>query len=233
MKRFLLLFALFATFASADLLQNQKVYSATNILKNFACDSAITPQTENIEQIKAIAIISGLKKTAAVASVQSGEGIFVIKQHNGEWSDPLFFDYKGLGLGIQAGYEVSDIVLLFKSSRSFKNFTDGQKTLEFNVGATFINGGGMGFSTDLPEISAHIVTSSDKRGMYFGASIDSAKFIISNQSNNDYYERIYDYEDILNGSPKDTKYTKALKDVLNKYFGNKHDFSCCEHLNEK
>lgn len=52
----------------------------------------------------------------------------MLKNHDGQWSDPLLFDYYGIGAGAQAGYSSSDVVMLFKSSRSFKNFS-GQMTL--------------------------------------------------------------------------------------------------------
>ncbi|MBF6669164.1 hypothetical protein CSPB12327_03265 [Campylobacter sp. RM12327] len=47
---------------------------------------------------------------------------------------------------------------------------------------------------------------------------------INDQDTNDYYERMYDYEDILNNSPKDSVQTKALKKILEKYFGTEHNF---------
>ena len=38
------------------------------------------------------------------------------------------------------------------------------------------------------------------------------------QDTNDYYERMYAIEDIYNNSPKDSRYTKKLKEIINKYF---------------
>ena len=45
-----------------------------------------------------------------------------------------------------------------------------------------------------------------------------ALIVVDKEATYDYYDRMYDMEDIYNNSPKDSRYTKTLKEVLNKYF---------------
>ncbi|ASM34902.1 putative secreted protein [Campylobacter sputorum subsp. bubulus] len=224
MKKLLLIATFLVSFLNADIVQNQRVYAATNLLQDFAIDKKITPNSKNMKNVRAIAIIPGLEKGGAVLSFQGGKGIFVMKNHDHTWSSPLFFDYRGAGLGLQLGYQSSDVIMLFYTSRSFKNFFDSQITLEANANATFVNGVGSGYKNEMGELATYIRSSSDNKGVFVGASIDSAMMRINNQDTNDYYERMYDYEDILNNSPKESVQTKALKKILEKYFGTEHNF---------
>ncbi|WP_033915556.1 lipid-binding SYLF domain-containing protein [Campylobacter sputorum] len=224
MKKLLLMVVFLVNLLNADIVQNQKVYAVTNLLQDFALDKNISSNDKNMKNVKAIAVIPGLKKGGAVLSFQDGKGIFVMKNHDNTWSSPLFFDYKGTGIGLQLGYQSSDVVMLFYTSRSFKNFFDSQLTLEANADATFVNGVGSGYKNEMGELATYIRSSSDNKGVFIGASIDSAIIRINNQDTNDYYERIYDYEDIINNSPKESVQTKTLKKTLEKYFGTEHNF---------
>ena len=48
--------------------------------------------------------------------------------------------------------------------------------------------------------------------------IDLGRITINRQDTNDYYDRMYDLEDIYNNSPRDSKYTLKLKEIISKYF---------------
>ena len=65
-----------------------------------------------------------------------------------------------------------------------------------------------------------MVTPGEQTGVYLGISIDHGRITINDQLTNDFYERIYDYEDILNDSPRANKYAKRWKETMRKYFTN-------------
>lgn len=224
MKKLLVMMTLLVSFLSADIIQNQKLYSVTNLLQDFALDNNITPAKKNMKNVRAIAVITGLKKGGLVLSIQEGKGIFIMKNHDNTWSSPIFFDYRGAGIGLQLGYESSDVVMLFYTSRSFQNFFNSQLTLEANANAALVNGVGSGYTNEMGELSTYVRSSSDSKGVFVGASIDSAVISINDQDTNDYYGRIYDYEDIINNSPKESVQTKALKKILEKYYGTELNF---------
>ena len=204
----------------ADVSANQEVIAATNVVKSFAHDKNFGASVQSIKNAKAVAILTDVKRLAAGASIQYGDGIFSVKDENGEWSAPIFIKYRGFGAGVQAGYETSDIVMLFQTTKSYQDIFNGMETLEVNAGATVVEGYRSGAATDFPDISAWMVSPGEQTGLFVGASIDRAKIVIDDQLTNDYYGRIYDYEDILNDSPKASKYTKNLKETLTKYITN-------------
>ena len=73
-------------------------------------------------------------------------------------------------------------------------------------------------TSDLPEISAFAEERGKTSGAFVGVSLDVARLKINIQDTNDYYERMYDFENIYNNSPKASKYTLKFKEIISKYF---------------
>ena len=204
--------------AFADFTQNQKVKTSLNILNDFGVNNEKNKKY-NLKDVTGIAIIPSMVKSGFIFSGHDGKGIFVAKNDDNEWSAPIFVDYKGVGFGAQAGYKSMDVVLLFKTSRSWAGLVDGKGTIDLSVDAAFLAAGEQaGALTDLPEISAWVVESGKGNGLFLGVSINTSMMVVNNQDTNDYYERIYDISDIYNNSPKDSRYTQKLKEVIEKYF---------------
>lgn len=227
MKKLLVFLFAFCIGANADVLQNEQVYAAANVLKSFGCTPNKSITKDQLKHVKAIAVLTDVTKAGLVASVQSGNGVFSMRDLNGNWTSPIMIKYRSFGAGVQVGVESTDMILLFQTSKSFRDIFEGENTIGLNAGASFIEGGSTGVTTDLPELSAWIVNPGESTGVYVGASVDFGRLTIDDQATNDYYERIYDYADILNGSPKDTIYTKMLKKALNTYILNDgSDYQC-------
>lgn len=226
MKKLLIILA-FCLCANADVFQNQQVYAAANVVNSFGCEANKTLSEKYIKNAKAVVILTDVTKTGFIASIQSGNGVFSMKTENGDWTPPIMVRYRGIGAGLQAGHQSTDIVMLFQTSKSFRDLFVGQDTLEIGAGASFFEGKSAGVVTDIPEVSAWMVKPGEVTGIYLGASIDFGRITIDNQATNDYYDRMYDYEDILNGSPRDSKYTKILKYSLSKNLGKERTYGTC------
>ena len=203
--------------ANADVAANQELYAASNVISSFAHDNNFSIPADKVLNAKAVAILTDVKRSAAVVSTQYGDGVFSVKDENGNWSAPIFIKYRGFGVGVQAGYETSDIVMLFQTTKSYQDIFNGTDTLELNVAGSVVEGKRGGAATDLPDISAWIVSPGEVTGVYLGVSLDIGRITIDDQLTNDFYDRIYDYEDILNDSPRDNKYSKIFKSTLKKY----------------
>ncbi len=216
---FFLVFAL-ATSSFADLKQDQMVSTSVQILKIFNQDYNGSnphfklPKRFTRDRIKAIAIIPDLVKSGLLASGLEGEGIFCLRNNDGSWSDPLFIKIKGFGLGVQAGYQSSDAILLFDNTRSYTGLFDGTDTISIGADAAIAGGKGKRYNTDAPKIAANILGLGRSNGFFMGVSVENSRISIADQNNIDYYRRIYLTKDIINGSPRDSKLTKTLKRTL-------------------
>ena len=209
--------ALCVNFADADIIQNQKVKNAINILNAFGRKNLA--QGNKFNDVKAIAIIPDVTKAGLVVSTASGNGIFIAKNDDGEWSSPFFINYTAGGIGAQAGISSADTVIFFKNSQAYAKLFDGKDTINLSAEATPGTGAKASITTDLPEISAFIAEKDSRTsGVFIGVGIDLGRITINRQDTNDYYDRMYDLEDIYNNSPRDSKYTLKLKEIISKYF---------------
>lgn len=236
MRKLLLasLVTFFAISANADVTQNQQVYAAANVIKSFACANNLSIPASYVKNAKAVAILTDVKRAGAILTTQYGDGVFSAKDEYGNWSAPIFLKYRGFGVGPQVGYESSDIVVLFQTTKSYQDLFTGLETLEINAGAALGDGGVRGGrATDIPDVSAWMVSPGEVTGIYLGASVDLGKISIDDQATNDYYERIYDYQDILNDSPKASKYTRMFKGTLAKYLGDVRYYYECKNCKDK
>ncbi len=208
----------------ADLKQDQIVSTSTFILKVFNKDYDGTrpdytlPKRFERKNINAVMIIPDLVKAGLVVTGQKGDGIFCIRNSDGSWSDPLFVTYTGFGVGVQAGYISNDAVMLFQNRRSYSALFEGDRTLEIGGNASINGGESRHHASDLPQLAANIFAVGRSDGVFLGMDISSARLKINDENNIDYYHRMYEDRDIVNGSPKDSRYTRELKRVLRATF---------------
>lgn len=206
--------SLFFSVTNADVTQNQMVKNAINILNGFLQGE----HKDKLKDAKGVIIMPDLVKSGVGLALSNGKGVFVAKNDDGGWSSPFFIDYHGVSAGIQAGYSSSDVIILLKNSRAYKKIFEGDDTISLKATAAIINKGQTAAATtNLPEISAYILERGKSSGAFVGASLDISRVGINRQDTNDYYERMYDYEDIYSNSIKESKYTKKLLETLSSF----------------
>ena len=181
MKKILTLLFLIGSFfalnLNADVIQNQKLKNAINILNAFGTRN-LKPNTK-FTGIKAIAIIPDVTKAGAIITGSKGKGVFIAKNAS------LF---------------------------------NAKDTISLKAEATGGVGNEVAIASDLPEISAFVEERGKTSGAFVGVSLDVARLKINAQDTNDYYDRMYEFEDIYNNSPKASKYTIKFKEIISKYF---------------
>lgn len=220
MKKILTLLFLIGSFfalnLNADVIQNQKLKNAINILNAFGTRN-LKPNTK-FTGIKAIAIIPDVTKAGAIITGSKGKGVFIAKNDDGEWSSPFFVNYTSGSIGLQLGYSSADMIILFKNSEAYASLFNAKDTISLKAEATGVVGNEVAIASDLPEISAFVEERGKTSGAFVGVSLDVARLKINAQDTNDYYDRMYEFEDIYNNSPKASKYTIKFKEIISKYF---------------
>lgn len=134
-----------------------------------------------------IAIIPGIIKAAFFLGGRYGSGILMVHSKEGGWSNPVFFRLVGGGFGWQIGVQSTDVILVFKSSRSIDGITKGKFTLGADAS---IAAGPVGRSveaaTDM-QLKAEIYSYSKNRGLFAGVSLEGAVMQIDNDANAAFY----------------------------------------------
>lgn len=199
--------------------EERKVETATEVLTDIMSipEKDIPPSL--LRNAHGIAIIPGVIKVGFIVGGRYGKGIIAVRTKDGEWSNPAFLTLGGGSIGWQIGAQSTDIILVFKSSKSVENMGHGKFTLGADAS---IAAGPMGrhaeASTDIL-LKAEIYSYSRSRGLFAGVSLGGAILHIDNKSNTAFYgkEDISTDDIFANKKIKAPDAAKELRRVLSKY----------------
>jgi lipid-binding SYLF domain-containing protein len=136
-----------------------------------------------LEKALGIAVIPNVVKAGAGIGGFMGQGVLSVRMNNGCWSYPSFISFRGASVGLQAGGQNADIVLVFTSKKSIEEFSDGKLVLGTGVSAE----AGPVSAKASETKSADIYTYTRSRGAYVGASLKGASVDIDTNANENYY----------------------------------------------
>lgn len=123
-----------------------------------------------------VAIIPKVIKAGFILAGRGGHGVVMAKDKTGKWGPPTFINLGGGSLGLQAGVESTDVVLVFRSRKTVESIIDGGTKLTLGGNAS-IAAGPIGreaaAATDL-KLEAEIVSYSRSRGLFAGVSLSGA-----------------------------------------------------------
>lgn len=194
MKKILFLFVLLASvqFTYAQDKEQDRlddVYEVLKELQDLPNDDEEGIPYALLEKAEAVVIIPKLKKGGLVVGGKFGRGIAMIKNKDGQWSDPAFLKITGGSLGFQVGYTSSDLFLIFKSSKTLRKLTSGKG--KFTLGgdvavAAGPHGRTASANTDL-DFKAEIYSYSKSRGIFAGVSLDGSELKLDKKANTSFY----------------------------------------------
>lgn len=221
MKKVLVLLLLSCAFLTsvlnAGMEQERRVLTATKILQEalFAPKTGITKEV--LHNAKAIAVFPNTTKAAFFVGGRIGDGIISIKGEDGNWSDPIFMSLKGLSLGFQAGFQSSDIIMIFKTQRSIDGLSTGKITLGIDAGVVVAAKGAKGGAKTDEKLAANIQTFGKSSGLFIGVSLSGTSLHVSDNDDFDYYDTIVYVNDILtHDKVKNKPESEAFKKALNR-----------------
>jgi lipid-binding SYLF domain-containing protein len=170
----------------------------------------------------AIAIVPGVIKASFLVGGRFGRGILVVRDQNGNWSNPIFLTLGGGSFGFQAGAQATDLVLVFRNRGSLDGFLAGRG--KFTIGADASAAAGpigrtLSAGTDV-RLASEILTYSRSRGLFAGVSLDGSALALDWQANVAYYGKVLGPGEVLAGAEVPVPPSAAkLKAWLNHYTG--------------
>lgn len=198
--------------------EEKKVNDAAAVMSEIMAipEKGIPP--ELLRNAEGIAIIPGLLKAGFVIGGRYGTGVVAVRRSDGRWSNPTFVYLAGGSFGLQIGAQSTDIVLVFKTSRSI----DAMKRGKFTLGAdASVAAGPVGrhaeAATDIM-LKAEIYSYSRSRGLFAGVALEGAALQIDDNANIDFYNKpAVSVDDIFAGKVKAPAAAGNLRKVLEKY----------------
>ena len=169
-----------------------------------------------LDEAKAIVVVPDTIKAGLVIGGRRGHGLMSVKTPEGTWSNPVFVNLTGGSIGLQAGVQSSDVVLVFRNDRSLDSIVNGKFTLGADAGvAAGPLGRNAATATD-GQLKAEIWSWSRARGLFAGVAIDGAVLSIDDAANEAAYGRDTTprmvFEGRTQGRPSDA--IVAFRDLL-------------------
>ncbi len=173
--------------ARAETPEEQRLTDATEVLEQLAAipENGIPPAL--LGSAYAVAVIPNVVKVGLVVGARWGRGVLVVRQPDGQWSQPTFLSVTGGSVGWQAGAQSSDLILVFKNRRGVEGITNGKLTLgaDASVAAGPV-GRYTSASTDI-RLRSEVYSYSRTRGLFLGVALDGAALSIDQSANAAFY----------------------------------------------
>src|SRR5207342_2068154 len=121
--------------AMAGTAEDARAQNAVRVLTDIQAipESAIPDKL--FDEARAIVVVPDSLKVGLVLGGRRGHGVVSIKNPDGSWSNPSFVKLTGGSIGLQAGVQSSDIVLVFRGERGLDSIVNGKVTLGADAGA--------------------------------------------------------------------------------------------------
>jgi lipid-binding SYLF domain-containing protein len=218
MKAIFLVFAALlgacSTFGSgSDGLQSD-VDQAVAVIERFEAipEKAIPPAV--MRAARGVAILT-VTKVGFIGSVRGGTGVVVARIDKG-WSGPSAIGTGGIGAGLQAGAEVSELVIVLNTPAAVDAFSKGGNvTLSAALGVAAGPVGRTAEAGVAPQ--AAMYTYSRSQGLFAGISLEGTVIATRDEANEAYYGRPVTPREILSGKVQPPQGAKKLQQVLSKY----------------
>jgi lipid-binding SYLF domain-containing protein len=181
--------AVSATGAHAQAREEGKLLLASQVLEEQRDDGDRRIPGWLLERAYGIAVIPDLTKIAFFAGGRRGNGVLVIRDKDGRFTNPIFVTLTGGSFGFQWGVQSTDIVLVFTSRKGIEGITGGKVTLG---GDASVSAGPVGressASTDMT-FKAEVYSYSRSRGVFAGLAIDGSVISIDDDENDAFYRK--------------------------------------------
>ncbi len=115
--------------------EQEKIDASIKVLQDFnQMKESIPKQLMDITQ--GIIVVPKLINAGFVVGGKRGKGIAMVKLEDGTWSNPVFVTITGGSVGLQAGVQAVDLVLIFKSRETLQDIGNGSFTLGGDISVT-------------------------------------------------------------------------------------------------
>jgi len=183
----LLLASFTAPPSQAQAREESKLLVATEVLAELRGQRDDVIPDRLLQGAYGIAVIPDVTKIAFVVGGRRGNGVLVVRDATGRFTNPVFVSLTGGGVGWQIGWQSTDIVLVFTTRRGVEGLAGGQLTL--GAGAS-VAAGPLGRQGEAAAgLNAEVLSYSRNRGLFAGVSLDGTVLAIESGSNARFYGR--------------------------------------------
>ncbi|HYK25234.1 MAG TPA: lipid-binding SYLF domain-containing protein [Steroidobacteraceae bacterium] len=175
--------------AHAQAREEARLLNAQQVLKDLhSSPDQFVPQ-QLLERAYGIAIIPDVTKAAFFLGGARGNGVLVVRDKSGRFSDPIFVNLTGGSFGFQWGIQSTDVVLVFTSQRSIDKITSGKLTLGADASIAAGPVGRQASAATDPTFHSEVYSYSRSRGLFAGLALSGNALTIDNGADARFYDR--------------------------------------------
>lgn len=162
-------------------------------VQDFTADPNMAGFRDYIRRAKALIIVPKMIKAGFILGGSGGNGVLLARSaKTGRWSYPAFYKMGSVTFGLQAGGEVSQVILLIMTRRGLDAMlsTDAKLGVDASVAVGPVGAGIKGQTAD-------VVAFARTKGLYGGINVEGAVIGIEDGWNRTYYRKYVRPVDIL------------------------------------
>jgi len=142
-----------------------------------------------LRRAQGIAIVPDMARGALLIGGRGGKGVLLVRNADGQWSNPAFITVGGISFGWQFGVQTVDVVLVFTTRESIEGVTGGKLTLgadaSIAVGPLGRQASGATDTTFTSEVYAY----SRAKGLFAGIALDGGVVAMDRKANARFYQK--------------------------------------------
>jgi len=146
-----------------------------------------------------ILILPGVVKGGFVIAAEGGSGVLLAKDASGQWGSPAFYFLAAGSVGLQAGAQLGDAILLVFSQDAVKSIIDHQGKLGADLGLIIGTVGAGVEASTTTNVGADVIVFTQGIGAFAGGSLEAAALIKRNDLNQAFYGQALSPTDIVLG----------------------------------
>jgi SH3 domain-containing YSC84-like protein 1 len=202
--------------ARADDDTNQRVVQSGWVLKALLKDqNGLSPKL--LSRAKCVIVLPSVKKGSLIIGASYGKGVMNCRtgpNFTGPWSAPIMVQSAGGSIGLQAGGQATDYVILAMNEEGAQNVLKGHVKLGAGVS---VAAGPLGHDAEVatnPSLNADLLTYSRTQGVFAGASLSGTSLDPDSDSNQKLYGQKMTAQQIFDGGVKPPPSSRELMSLL-------------------
>lgn len=136
-----------------------------------------------LSKAEGIVILPANVKVGLMFGARFGNGVMLVRNEDRSWSNPVFVSAGGGSWGLQAGGQVSDIVLVLTTRESVEGITDGKLTLGADASVAAGPVGRTAMAGTSVTFDAEVYAYSKSQGLFAGVSLEGNGIFIAKKAN--------------------------------------------------
>jgi len=191
------------------------VFQSQETIRRFKGMPDLRRFAEYIPTARGIVVLPTVIKGGLILGGEGGNGVLMVKRDDGTWSDPAFYILGAASLGLQAGIQDTEIVLVLRSDNAVDAVINHQGKLGADAGVTV---GMMGMGAEVSttaNIGVDVLAfANSKIGLFGGAALEGAVLARRTDLNEAYYGQGATPKTILYGGQLSNPQANGLRQAL-------------------